>query len=99
MLAYHTPLKFLDKKQLNFSPKDLGELKEFVKSELNAVINDLSKLGKELKEDVSQISVKHKGQLTETLKRSKENTLEAWKKVAPQKVEATKPESDTTLKS
>ena len=70
-----------------------------MKSELNAVINDLSKLGKELKEDVSQISVKHKDTLTETLKRSKEHTLEAWKKVVPQKDEATKTESDTALKS
>ena len=46
------------------------------------MIEDLSKFGKELKDDVSQISVKHKDQLTETFKRSKEHTLEAWNKVS-----------------
>ena len=61
---------------------DLSELRTFVKAEFSAVIEDLSKLGKELKQDVSEISLKHKGQLTETLKRSKEHTLEAFTKVA-----------------
>ena len=57
-------------------------MKEFVKSELNSVIDELSKMGKELKEDVSQISVKHKDHLAETFKRSKEHTLDVWKKVS-----------------
>ena len=61
---------------------DLSELSAFVKAEFSAVIEDLSKLGKELKQDVSEISLKHKGQLTETFKRSKEHTLEAFTKVA-----------------
>ena len=75
------------KAQFGSSPKDLGELKDFVKTEFSAIIDDLSKLGKELKEDVSSISVKHKDQLAETFKRSKEHTLEAWKKVNPSKTE------------
>ena len=54
---------------------------------MSAIIEDLSKLGKELKEDVSSISVKHKDQLAETFKRSKEHTLEAWIKVNPSKTE------------
>ena len=37
------------KQQFNYSQKDLTELKAFVKSEINAVIVDLSKFGKELK--------------------------------------------------
>ena len=81
------------------SQKDLGELKEFVKTEFNAVIEDLNKIGKELKADVSQISVKHKDQLTETFKRSKEHTWETWKKVVPAKEAAPASETDTTLKS
>ena len=68
------------------SQKDLTDLKDFVKTEVNAVIEDLSKFGKELKDDVSQISVKHKDQLTETFKRSKEHTLEAWNKVSSKDV-------------
>ena len=70
------------KRQFNVSQQDFGELKTFVKSELTAVIDDLSKFGQELKEDVTQISGKHKEHLTETFKRSKENTLDVWKKVA-----------------
>ena len=70
------------KGQLSNSQKDLTELKEFVKTEFTAVLDDLTKLGKELKGDVSEISVKHKDQLTETFKRSKEHTLDAWNKVS-----------------
>ena len=43
---------------------------------------ELSKLVKEIKNDVGQISTKHKDHLTETLKRSKENTIEVWNKVS-----------------
>ena len=82
------------KTQLGTSQIDLVELKTFVKTEFNVVIDDLSKLGKELKDDVSQISYKHKDQLTETLKRSKESTLAVWKKTVPFKAT-----SETTLKS
>ena len=71
---------------------DLNELTAFVKSEINAVIEDLSKLGKELKQDVSEISLKHKEQLTETLHRSKEHTIEAWSKVT-QKTEKSSEEA------
>ena len=70
------------KNQFNVSQQNFGELKAFVKSELTAVIDDLSKFGQELKQDVTQISGKHKENLIETFKRSKENTLDVWKKVA-----------------
>ena len=63
--------------------KELTELKSFIKTEFNAVIEDLSNLGKELKEDVSQISTKHKEHLTDTFKRSKDSTIEVLKKVKP----------------
>ena len=83
------------KSHFGTSQKDFTELKTFVKTEFNAVLDDLSKLGKELKADVSEISGKHKEQITETFKRSKEHTLEAWKKVNPVKVDA----QDSTLKN
>ena len=38
-------------------------------------------------------------QLTETLKRSKESTLEAWKKVVPVKADAAQADTDAKLKS
>lgn len=83
------------KSHFGTSQKDFTELKAFVKTEFNAVLDDLSKLGKDLKADVSEISGKHKEQITETFKRSKEHTLEAWKKVNPVKADA----QDSTLKS
>ena len=70
------------KGQVSLNPKDFLELKDFIKAEFSTVFEDLTKLGKELKEDVSQISIKHKDQLTDTFKRSKEHTLEAWHKVS-----------------
>lgn len=70
------------KGQVNLSQQDLAELKSFVKAELAIVLEELSKLAKEIKDDVSQISAKHKDQLTGTLKRSKEHTLEVWHKVS-----------------
>lgn len=69
------------KTQFSTSQKDLVELADFLKSELNLLVKELTEVGKELREDVSQISSKHKVQLTETLKRSKEHTLEVWNKV------------------
>ena len=69
------------KRQFSGSQQNFDELKTFVKSEFTAVIEDLSKFGQELKKDVTQISGKHKEHLTETFKRSKENTLDVWKKV------------------
>lgn len=70
------------KTQFGSSQKDFAELKDFVKSEFNLVLDELLNLGKELKGDVSQISTKHKDHLSETFKRSKEHTLDAWNKVS-----------------
>jgi gas vesicle protein len=86
------------KEQFSHSQKDLGELKTFIKTELNAVIADLSKLGKELKDDVTQISTKHKSQLVDTFSRSKEHTIEVIKKVKPTLIQADD-EKTTELKS
>lgn len=86
------------KEQLLGSQKDLTELKAFIKTEFNTVIEDLSKLGKELKDDVSQISSKHKVHLTDTFKRSKDSTIEVLKKVNPV-VKAEVLEKETQLKS
>ena len=73
--------KFSIKSQFSTSQKDLVELADFLKSELIILVKELTEVGKEIREDVSQISSKHKVQLTETLKRSKDHTLEVWNKV------------------
>jgi hypothetical protein len=73
------------KGQLGYSQKEYAELKTFIKTEIHIVLTDLSKLSKEIKADVGQLSVKHKDSLAGTLKRSKQNTIEAWKKVIPAK--------------
>lgn len=87
------------KEQLFGSQKELNELNSFIKTEFNAVIDDLSKLGKELKEDVTQISTKHKDHLADTLKRSKDSTIEVLKKVKPVVVKGENEEKETDLKS
>ena len=69
------------KGQFNLSQEDLVEFKNALKTELNALVEDLSKVSKELKDDISQISVKHKDTLTESFKRTKEQAVEAWNKV------------------
>jgi len=69
------------KSQLLNSQKSLIELGNFAKTEVNGLVDELTKLVNEFKVDISEISTKHKEQLTETLKRSKESGLEAWHKV------------------
>jgi len=86
------------KEQLFGSQKELTELTSFIKTEFTAVIEDLSNMGKELKEDVSQISTKHKEHLTGTFKRSKDSTIEVLKKVKPM-VKAESSEKSPELKS
>jgi len=44
-------------------------------------VDELAKLSQDLKADISQISLKHKENLTETFKRSKANAVEVWNKV------------------
>ncbi|MDB0237391.1 hypothetical protein CTY60_17710, partial [Acinetobacter baumannii] len=68
------------KAQFNTSQEGLNELKNTLKAEINALIEDLTKVTKELKGDISQISLKHKDSLTESLKRTKNNAVEAWNK-------------------
>ena len=67
--------------QIKHSQHDLIELKNFIKNELTMVVDDLNQFSKELKIDVSKISLKHKDQLSETLKRSKGNMLQVWNKM------------------
>ncbi len=69
------------KSQLNSSQGNLFELKNALKTELNALIEDLTKVSKELKDDISQISVKHKDTLVGSFKRTKDQAVEAWNKV------------------
>ncbi|MFW1771749.1 hypothetical protein ACG9TC_19325, partial [Acinetobacter baumannii] len=66
------------KAQFKTSPEGLNELKNTVKAEINALIEDLTKVTTELKGDISQISLKHKDSLTDSLKRTKNNAVVAW---------------------
>lgn len=68
------------KSQLLNSQKNLIEFGSFAKTEVNGLVDELTKLLNEFKVDITEISTKHKEQLTETLKRSKESGLEAWHK-------------------
>ncbi|AWV85701.1 hypothetical protein ACE5JW_05045 [Acinetobacter radioresistens] len=69
------------KSQLTFSGQEISELKNLVKSEFTHLVDELAKLSQDLKADISQISLKHKENLTETFKRSKANAVEVWNKV------------------
>lgn len=79
------------KGQFELSQSHYSELRTFIKTEFNTVIHDLADLGKDLKEDIVELSNKHKEHLSETYKRSKQNTLELWDKVVPHKTEPHKP--------
>ncbi len=70
------------KEHVDVSQKDLTELRAFLKAELNLLWDELNKFGKELKADVSQISMKHKTHIADTFKRSKAHTVDAWHKVS-----------------
>lgn len=68
------------KAQFSTSQEGLSDLKNALKAEINALIEDLTKVSKELKGDISQISLKHKDSLSESIKRTKNNAVEAWNK-------------------
>ncbi|WP_343682040.1 hypothetical protein [Acinetobacter baylyi] len=68
------------KSQFNHSQGDLLELVTVLKNELVNLSDDLGKIGKEVKKDINQVTLKHKDTLTDVLKRSKEHALEAWSK-------------------
>lgn len=70
------------KGQFQNTKHDLSELKSFVRTELDNVLNDFTVLSHEIKQDVTEISTKHKAQIVETFKRSKDHTLDIWHKVS-----------------
>ncbi|AOA57731.1 hypothetical protein [Acinetobacter larvae] len=69
------------KQQLEYSQQSLVAFSQVVKGEVGTVYEDVSRLGQQLKTEVVEISHKHKTQLSQSLKRSKENTLQQWDKV------------------
>ena len=69
------------KKQFSTSKSDLFEFAQFLKAECGVLVKELTEVTQEIREDVVQISLKHKENLVETLKRSKANTLDVWNKV------------------
>ena len=56
-------------------------MKETLKVELSALLDDFNKVSKDIKQDFTQISSKHKDQLTESFKRSKDTAVEAFNKI------------------
>ena len=70
------------KGQVNLSQQDFIALKNLVGSELNNVMTELAQLGQDIKQDVGELSSKHKDQLAETLKRTKAHTLDVWNKLS-----------------
>lgn len=70
------------KGQFQDTQHDLSELKNFVRTELDHVLNDFTVLSHEIKKDITEISTKHKAQIVETFKRSKDHTLDIWYKVS-----------------
>jgi hypothetical protein len=69
------------KTQLNSSQGNLVELKNALKVELNSLIEELTQVSKEIKDDINQISVKHKDTLVGSFKRTKVQAVDAWNKV------------------
>ena len=69
------------KKQFSTSKNDLLEFAQFLKAECGVLVGNLTEVSKEIREDVAQISLKHKENLVETFKRSKNNTVHVWNKV------------------
>lgn len=66
------------KQQVQHSQKHLQELSGTLKLELGDLISDLTKLGTDLKIGITQLSSKHKLQITETIKKSTTETLDVW---------------------
>ena len=70
--------------QIHRSQQDYSQLKALIQSEMSVVAKELGALSKTLKEDISHISLKHKDQLSQMFKRSKQHTIAVWHKVANQ---------------
>lgn len=66
------------KQQLQHSQQHLQTLRTSLKAELGDLWRDMSKFGIELKSDISQLSLKHREQLTQTIKKSTADTLNVW---------------------
>ena len=70
--------------KIHRSQQDFSQLKALIQSEMSVVAKELGALSKTLKEDISHISLRHKDQLSQMFKRSKQHTIAAWQKVANQ---------------
>lgn len=73
------------KEQLPLSTQDLTELKAVLQAEFNTVLEEIGQVSKEIKQDLSDISSKHKEQLVEIFQRSKGTAVDAISKVSGQK--------------
>lgn len=62
-------------------PEDLAVLKNTLKEEFAHLLEDLAQTSKEFKAEVTEISLKHKDHLSETFKRTKDQTVEVLSKI------------------
>ncbi len=66
------------KQQVQHSQQHLQAFRTSLKAELGDLWRDMSKFGIELKTDISQLGLKHREQLTQTIKKSTADTLNVW---------------------
>ena len=69
------------KAQFPLSQADLVSLKDTLKAELSALLEEAVSVSKELKAELTDLSHKHKEQITHTLKASKNNVADALGKI------------------
>lgn len=69
------------KAQFPLSQEDLISLKDKLAAEISAILEDVTKVSKEIKQDITEISVKHKDQLAGTLSHAKETVVDAVKSI------------------
>lgn len=66
------------RQQVQYSQQHLHTLRTTLQAELGDLWRDLNKFGIELKTDITQLSLKHRLQLTQTIKKSTTDTLSVW---------------------
>ena len=84
------------KAQLPLNQEDLVSLKDTLKTEVSAIIEDVSLVSKELKQDLTELSAKHKDSISATLQRTKDHTLDVWNKLQAGEKSADASDDDKT---
>lgn len=75
------------------SNEDVLYIKDTLKTEFANVLEEVTQTSKEIKQDLTEISLKHKEHLSETLKRSKDQAFEAFSKINLSQIKENKSET------